>query len=262
MRVLRFILLVSVAIVAGCSDKGDNGAGPDPGPAVSIHVVLGELTDSVAASELPRDTIDGEPAVRLSAFVRPEFLPPYIDKDDVAHDTRGLHAYRLVGADGFNPHDNRGYQDNTWAQLDLGYYLIDEDRVVFPDESIDLPGAFNVKSLRTIRVFRKIDVVTDTVTTFREIEDLPVVQVQNLEGQPENAIGLWECIAPPYVSEPATHQYQLRSVDAFSPPAITWAQLRTGYWLLTTQRTVFTATELNQGKYKVSALEAIIVTTP
>ena len=262
MRVLRVIVFGYCVLVAGCSDKGGKGAGPEPEPGITFHVVLGDRTDTVAVDGLPRDTIDGQAAVRLSAFVRSEFIQPYIDKDTVAHDTRGLHAYRLVGADGFNPHDNRGYDDNVWAHLDLGYYLIDDDRGVFPDENIDLPGAFNIKSLRTIRVFRKIDVVTDTATDFQEIDDLPVVQVQNLEGEMEDAVGLWLCITAPYVSEPSAHQYRLRTVDDFSPPAITWDQLQTGYWLLNTRRTIFTSPELNQGKYKVFVLEAIDVTAP
>jgi hypothetical protein len=260
MRFLRVVLLGCFVLIGSCSDKGDNGTGPEPGS--TFHVVLGDRTDTVAVDGLPRDTIDGQATVRLSAIVRSEFIQPYIDKDTVAHDTRGLYAYRLVGADGFNPHDNRGYDDNVWAHLDLGYYLIDDDRSVFPDENIDLPGAFNIKSLRTIRIFRKIDVVTDTGTAFQEIDDLPVVQVQNLEGEMEDAVGLWLCITAPYVSEPSARQYRLRTVDDFSPPAITWDQLQTGYWLLNTQRTIFTAPELNQGKYKVSVLEAIDVTTP
>ena len=51
-------------------------------------------------------------------------------------------------------------------------------------------------------------------------------------------------------------------IDDFSTPAVSWAQLQTGYWLLHTERTIFTATELNQGKYKVRALEGIVVQQP
>jgi hypothetical protein len=261
MRVLQVIALGCCALVAGCSEKSDKGAGPSPESGVTIQVVLGDLTDTVSVDGLPCDTIDGKVAVRLSAFVRSEFIKPYTDKDSVAHDTRGLYAYRLAGEDGFNPHDDRGYDDNVWEHLDLGYYLIDDDRAIFPDENIDLPGAFNVKSLRTIRVFRKIDVVTDTATAFIEIDDLPVVQVQNLAGEPENAVGLWRCVDA-YVSDLTAHGFRLRTVDSFSTPTITWDQLQTGYWLLNTQRTIFTAPELNQGKYKVSVLESIDVTTP
>lgn len=262
MRVLRFVVLAYFVFIGSCTNKGGNGTGPQPDSGITINVVLGDRTDTVAVDGLPCDSIDGQAAVCLSSFVRSAFIQPYIDKDSVAHDTRGLYAYRLVGSDGFNPHDNRGYEDNVWAHLNLGYYFVNDDRSVFPDENIDLPGAFNIKSLRTIRVFRKIAIVTDTATIIREVGDLPVIQVQNLEGQPEGAIGLWQCITTPYITEPSACQYRLRTLDNFSPPALTWDQLQTGYWLLNTQRTIFTAPELNQGKYKVFVLEAIEVTTP
>ncbi len=260
MRVLLIAVFGCFTLITSCSDRGVNDTRPEPG--ITLQVVLGERVDTIAVDELACDTIDGQSAVRLSAFVRSEFIQPYIDKDSAAHDTRCLYTYRLIGEDGFNPHDDRGYEDNLWAHLDVGYYLVDDDRCVFPDENIDLPGAFNIKSPRIIRVLRKIDIVTDKATVIRAIEELPVVQIQNLEGQAESAVALWQCITAPHVSDPAARRYRLRTVDGYSPPSLTWDQLQTGYWLLNTQRTIFTAPELNQGKYKVFALEAIDVTTP
>jgi hypothetical protein len=259
MLVLRICLAALCIVLASCSEK-DSGVGPADN--VIITVTHEDVSERVDVTTLPSDTVDGVAIVRLSSFISSTLVPPYVDKDGNGHDSRSLYAYRLTGADGFNPRKNRGYDDNIWDHLELGYYLLEGDQVLFPDENIDLPGAFNVKSPRTIDLFRKIDIIhpLGDTTVFRELDDLTTVVAMNLDGQPEEAVSLAAVIlSDTLLANPEQYVYRLRAVDEYESPAITWDQLATGHWLISSGRTIFTAPELGQGKYRLQALEAIVV---
>ena len=141
----------------------------------------------------------------------------------------------------------------------LGHILTSNRRVVFPDQSIDLPGAYNVKDVRRIRVHRKIDVVAIDTSDFIETCQLTAVSVTNWDDQPEDAIALKDLVTP-LVVNPENYNYDVVSLDGYAPDGVlTWAQFQTGYWLLTSERTIFTDPDLASGKYRLKVLEKVIV---
>jgi hypothetical protein len=247
--------------MAGCSEKSSTGPVVE---SVRFFVEVEGAVDTIAVSSLTAISFPGDTAlaVRLSDFVDTSFVRRYVDKDDSVHDTRMLWAYRIIGEDGFNPHDNRGYEDNRWEHLAHGYYLLATDRIVFPDSELDLPGAFNVKSPRTLQLHRKLDIVTPDSVYIREIEDLQVTQVLNMDSVMESAVPLCHCIVDSMVTDPSTCGYRLMAVDGYACSTLTWEQLQTGYWLLSSQHTIFTDTLLQTGKYRLRQLEAILVEAP
>ncbi|MCU0645717.1 MAG: hypothetical protein MUC94_15845, partial [bacterium] len=106
---------------------------------------------------------------------------------------------------------------------------------------------------------RKFDVITPDTTTFVELRKLTPTSVTNLNGQMEDALLLQDFVAM-LVATPDNQQYNLRTLDDFGPSSdLTWAQFQTGYWLLTSETTMFTDPALNSGKYKLKVLEKILV---
>ncbi|MCK5147328.1 hypothetical protein KAR48_11265 [bacterium] len=194
----------------------------------------------------------------LQSFVSETLIPEATDKDGNSYDARNLYAYRQVAEDGFSA-IVKGYADNTWEEMGKGYILIDIRKVVFPDDILDLPSAYNVKDVRHIKIFRKFDVIVSDTTGFTSIDGLTVHQVDNGEGSNESAIALADLILP-FVANPAAKTFTLQAIDGYTPPdAISWTQMQTGYWLLESKKTIFTHADLQSGKYKLKYLKSIQV---
>jgi len=247
------VLSLAFVILPACSE--DKTSDPEtPGEYVVVQLE-GTATD-VYLDDLTSVVIDGEKAVPLDELVSTTIVPMYEDKGGTLHEARTLYAYRIVGEDGFSA-STKGYPDNTWEQMALGYILTATRNVVFPDEAIDLPGAYNVKAARHVHVLRKLDVVAADTSAFYEVADMPVVQVENFEEQPEDAVGLAGFVSA-LIADPDARAYRIRALDGFGPnDPLTWEQLQTGYWLLETKRTIFTDTLLTGGSYKLRVLERI-----
>jgi len=260
---IRLILLPALVfiIAAGCSKDSDennplNTAPPRDG---ALWVHLADDSVRVPFAGLPRIDVDGEEAILLSEFIDTSIIPMFEDKGGKLYDARILYAYEIMGEDGFSPSGTRGYPDNVWEHLSLGYILTSAQRVVFPDDKIDLPGGYNVKDAARIYVHRKFDVKAVDTIDFRECRDMVTVQVTNPDGDPEQAIALKDLILP-LVAEPGSHAYNLRTLDDFGPSTdLTWEEFQTGYWLLSSQKTMFTAPGLTGGKYRLKVLHRILV---
>jgi len=261
-------LMFAGLIVIGCDNGDDNDDNNNP-PAESeyLWIVLDDDSVKMVFDSLPKITIEGEQVIRLNEFVTAAFIPPYVDNDGNPHDSRVQYGYRIVGEDGFSAHDNRGYPDNTWQHLNYGYVLLSTRRAIFPDDSVDLAGAYNVQNMRWIRLYRKFDVVrpvdvSPDSASFVEFADVTAVTVTNPDGQPESALPLADFVTR-IVLAPENYQYNLRSLDDFGPTTdMTWEQLQTGYWLLTTARTMFTDTTLVGGRYRVRVVKELQVAAP
>lgn len=253
-RAAAIALALSLSVLGACGE--DDPAAPDTSEYVFVHHE-GDSTQ-VWLDDLDSIEVEGLTAVHLDELVDTTLVPMYEDNDEVLHDARFLYAYRIVGDDGFSA-SARDYPDNTWDQMPLGYILADTRDVVFPDDVIDLPGAYNVKETRHVRLLRKFDVVAADTTAFYELADMPVVQVENFEAQLEDAIALSEFVSE-LIADPAAHSYHITALDGYGTiDPMTWTQLQTGYWLLETQRTIFTDPELTSGRYKLKVLERIDV---
>jgi len=263
----RFIAIMSLSAMVllmllpiGCSKDEDSTLGPDhTSPAEQYLWVYGPADSArVLFSGLPTIDAGGLEAISLSAFVDTVLIPPFYDKDGTSYDARILYAYRIAADDGFCAHD-KGYCDNIWEQMLLGYVQTETRRTIFPDDLIDLPGAYNIKETRHIHACRKVDVNTPDTMVFFELADLNVVSVTNFDGEAENAVALKDFITP-LIPSPGDHEYNMRSLDDFGPATnLTWEQLQTGFWLLSTGKTIFTDPDLTTGAYKLKALREIIV---
>jgi hypothetical protein len=260
------LLILVLGTSVGCGSDDDPTAPPAPGEHVFVHHHGDSLR--VELDDLPAVEVDDLQVVYLHHLVSDELIPPVIS-NDVSHEARILYAYQIEGDDGFSAHGNRGYPNNTWDHLQLGYIIKSTRRVIFPDEAIDLPGAYNVRETRHVRIWRKFDLelAAPDTTVFYELAGMPVVLRPNADGIDEDAIDLAEFVARLVTDErlddPDDHVYHLTALDGFTTAVpVTWEQLQTGYWLLDSQRTRFGDPDLQSGQYRQRNLLRITVATP
>lgn len=250
------VMILCLAPIIGC-DK-DNPSSPRTESENYLWLHFKSDSTKIEFESLPKIDADGEEAIQLSSFINPSLIQPYPDKNGNLHDTRRLFAYQIIGDDGFSA-SVKGYPNNTWEHLTLGHILTRTRQIVFPDDKIDLAGAYNVKFARHIYIHRKFDIVTPDTTTFIELRKLSPINVVNPDGASEPALPLKDFLAP-FVANPANHQFSLMAVDGYQPPTdLTWEQFQSGYWLLTSEMTLFTDPAVNTGKYKLKVLEKIMV---
>jgi hypothetical protein len=256
-RMLSFfaVIILCFALMTGC-DKDNPSAPTDQENYLWIH--FNADSTKIEFETLPKIDADGEEAIQLSSFIDTSLIHPFRDKNGNPYESRKLYSYQIVGEDGFSA-SVKDYSNNTWEHLTLGHILTATRRVVFPDDKIDLAGAYDVKSARHIYIYRKFDVITPDTATFIELQTLTSTSVTNLDGQVENALQLKDFITP-LVITPENQQYNLRTLDDFGPTIdLTWDQFQTGYWLLTSEKTMFSDTGLTAGQYKLKVLEKILV---
>lgn len=257
-RLLSFVavIILCVALMTGC-DK-DNPTNPKPEQENYLWIHFNADSTKIEFEALPKIDADGLEAIQLSSFVDTTLIAPFWDKNGNPFEARKLYSYQIAGDDGFSA-SVKGYLNNIWEHLTLGHILTATRQVVFPDDKIDLAGAYNVKTAHHIYIHRKFDVTTPDTTTFIELRTLTPVSVINLDGQNEDALPLNDFI-PTLVATPENQQYNLRTLDDFGPSTdLTWDQFQTGYWLLTSEKTMFTDPALNTSKYKLKVLEKILV---
>ena len=257
-------IIAALILFSGCS-KEDNPINSNVPTDDYVWVHFEGDSTKLEFSSLPKIDVEeglakgaATEAIRLSAFVDTTLIPIFRDKDGVQYESRNLYAYRIIGDDGFSA-SVKGYLDNIWEHMQIGYILVDSRKTLFPDDIKDLPGAYNVKESRHIRINRKIDVTAPDTTGFVRLPDVQVEQVENHDGQMEDAVSLQNIISV-YVTDPASHTYTYSTIDGYGPSTdLTWTQFSTGYWLLQSEKAIFTDTALVGGEYKVKALQTITV---
>lgn len=256
---INFIILIFLLIAAGCSKEENNPLTPPDDSDKYFWIYYNNDSTKVEFKNLPKFNADGEEAIQLNYFIDTSLIHPYIDKNGISHDTRKLYSYQIVGDDGFSASGSRGYPNNIWDHFFLGHVITSTRQVIFPDNKIDLPNAYNVKFARRIFIHRKFDLDFTDSSRFVELREISTVQVINPQGLQEQAIPL-KNIVMSIVTNPETYNYNLLSVDNFGPTSdMTWNQFQTGYWLLESQVTMFTDTTLVGGRYKLKVLEKILV---
>jgi len=258
-------IVIGLLLSAGCSNDEDDGViNPDNGSEYmmiyyqddSFEVYYDDLeTFDVTSFKAP--AVSENDAIWLYSFVD-TILIPKVESDGTTYDARNLYAYRIEGDDGFSA-SGKGYPDNIWNHMDKGYVIILSRRVVFPDDLLDLPGAYNVKDARNIRINRMINVTAPDSSSFVRLCDISTTMVENDEGQNEAAVPLSD-IVEGFISNPAGFMYNLQALDGYSLSSdLSWDQLQTGYWLMDSEKTIFTPDSLSSGRYGVKYLEHILV---
>ena len=265
---LNHIFLLFVLIfTAHCSKENtDNPLGPDDPSdhylwihfaGDSTQIFFDDL-ETFDVNTLAKMSGSEDEAIWLSAFVDTQLVPLFVDKQGISFDSRDLYAYRIIGDDGFSA-SVRGYPDNIWEHMSLGYLLPESRLTVFPDDFIDLARAYNVKETRHIQINRKIDVATPDTSGFVRLVDMPTVNINNDVNEMEIAVSLKDVVQQ-IVPNPEEYTYNLTALDGYSPPGpISWAQFQTCYWLLSSMKTWFTDPALDSGKYKVKKLQILQV---
>jgi len=256
--VSKVILLIIIAtiLINGCSKEDNPFIPQDEGSYLWIH--FGTDSSKVHFKDLVSFDVDGLDAIKLNNFVSTELIPAFEDKDGNLYESRKLYSYQLVGDDGFSA-SVKGYPNNTWDQLAAGHIIVDTRQIVFPDDILDLAGAYNVKDASHLYIHRKFDIVTADTTAFIEIRTIDDQRIHNHNNILENAIPLKECIAD-YVTDYENHTYNIKAIDGFGPSEdLTWNYYNKGFWLLESEETIFNDATLVGGRYKIKALEKILV---
>ena len=251
------LMALSAFVVSGGCSKNSNPVKSNLPSEAYLWVHFESDSAKVAFEELPKIDAGGVEAIQLSEFVDTTLIPLYRDKNGNAYDSRTLFAYQIVADDGYSASGTKGYPDNVWSHMQLGHILTTTRLVVFPDDKIDLAGAYNVKTARHIYVHRKLDLEKPDSTMFVELRSIATTQITNFDGNLENAIPLKDVVLL-FVDSPQSYSYNLRTLDNFGPTTnLTWSQFETGFWLMNTQQTIFSDTSLVGGRYKLKVLEKI-----
>ncbi|MDA3886232.1 MAG: hypothetical protein PF638_11620 [Candidatus Delongbacteria bacterium] len=278
-KINKFYLIagmIILAMLAGCSDDDDGSTGTTTYENIYVHW----MGDSTNVSFQGMNTVDlnGDEAIKLSSFITDAIVPQDADSTfvstlDVQDDALKLYSYKIAGDDGFCA-SIKGYPNNTWAEMGKGYIMFESRNVTFPDDpanNFDIAGAYNIKETRHIDILRKFDVIcNDSISIHYDLEKMPTVMVDNHDGVQEEAIALTSFLDQAIADSInidvlnnnmlATSDFNVRSVDNWGPQiALTWAQFQTGYWLLESNKTIFTDGSLAGGEYKVKFLEKITI---
>ncbi len=231
MKKLLIILsaIILLAVLIGCSEKDDN---------ITDIQTQGYKLDQFINQAIVTDSLDA---------AAPDTL-----------DFRGLFAYEIVsGEDGFSPRMSSyaGY-DLNWETFKNGYLVPSENnRTWFADTS--LPGAFRVRNTGYFRMYRKIDVIApDNSTKMIELKGLALYTINNWDGNPEEAIKLSDLVQ-------GIASYDsvciVCSDDFGLGRYYTQAAIDDGYYLLTTERTIFPTVSLPSNMQKLKKVSYLKV---
>jgi hypothetical protein len=262
-----FVLFLSFLLLfTGCSkDDDDNTPSPNPPTlsetpdfTINIPATFPESLYTVIDTVIGSDSVR---AIRLLEF----FKLRYNELHELASPgTRttdssffAIFTYVPVGSDGFSP---RGQIPNIrWDQIVNGYINITTENDPSLFYSISMEGKHRVKHLAKFDLYRTISVDTpDSIVQF-EIAPLERINHANFDSVDEPAVRLTSFITDYITAQPETKTYGIFASDDFGADSLTWDQLSTGYWLITTQRTIFDDSTLTSGSYKLRNLSRITV---
>ena len=178
-------------------------------------------------------TYNGRPAIPLQELV---------GADVVTHPD--LYGYRFIGTDGFYANmPGKGYGDNTWSQLGIGYLDLVDIRVLF-ETTLDpmLRKGHNVKYVIRVEVLRSIDVAWSDGRKLAPVEDVAPVTVP--AGYPEaGTAGLLLAdvvtLVLPDDIVPDNQLHRVLGRDGTGlPRLLTWEEMHAAYYLPGSDRIV------------------------
>ena len=194
----------------------------------------------------------------LEQFVSTDAVIQITDPSAEANtDFRDLYTYEIVASDGYSPRNssNAGY-DLDWDVLKAGYIVPDDNRRTWFDNP-DMPGAFRVKDATNLRLYRKVDIEDSLGTTYYvELGSLPVHQIENWDGELEDAIKLSDLLTP-------FAQYEGVTLYAYDDYAkeYTPEQIQDGYYFPQSEVSTFPTfnDSMQGGQKKFKKLAGIVV---
>jgi len=235
--------IAAAAVVLACIGCGkDSYITATPGPDATVE--FGDGIELIA----PGDTLihwfedfepityQNRPALRLRELVGDELVAQ-----------PELYGYRLIGIDGFYANmPGKGYGDNTWEQLLIGYLDLSDFRVIFETErDPNLRKGHNVKWLIRVELLRSIDVdwgAARKLAPIAELEATTLPAGYDAEGEPAVPLTAVVSYSLPDDLTPEGFQYRVSARSgAGLPRLLTWAELETAYYLLSEDRVVLPA---------------------
>lgn len=205
---LGLLVVLSAILLTGCSDDDDNSTEPEIVYAYSLDQFV---TDDALGAMIAHD-------------------------DDDDENWNELFYFWPVADDDFSPRV-RGYDDLCWGDWEQGYYIpADDNKVYFPQYAAQGIGAYNVKYMENVYVYRGIkSVITDTMSVLYELNAMTTQQVENYDAEMEAAIPLADFI-PPHFTQ--VDSVSFVAVDGWEMTYST-DEINDGYWLTETQKTIF-----------------------
>lgn len=219
-------------------------------PALCLLLSMTACSENDNPTDVPPDTTHVY-GYQLEQFIDQATVTDSVDATAAdSLDFRGLFAYEIVsGTDGFSPRQSSfaGY-DLNWDTFRSGYLVpSDQGRTWFADPN--LPSAFRVKHAGYFRMYRKIEVIAaDNSSQMIELRGLPIHQVTNWDGNPEDAIKLSDLLQ-------GIASYDSVSIVCFDDYGLGRyyqpAAINDGYYLLSSERTIFPTAALPSNMKKM-----------
>ena len=214
-----------------------------------------------ACSEDDNDDNGVEPDIHY-AYSLDQFVPAEVFANQIIHDEeddfnwRNLYYFWALGSDDFSPRMH-GYDDLDWNNLQQGYYIPGLDnRLNFPQFAELNIGAYNVKKMGNVHVYRGVRInINDTLNVVFEFNGMPMEQIENYDGEMENAIALANFI-PEHVT--ALDSISFTAIDDYTKMYYP-EEIEAGYWLMNSQKTIFPGLDLPGSKKKFKFLMSMQV---
>lgn len=163
-------------------------------------------------------------------------LQTLVGSDRVASPT--LYGYRLIGTDGYYANmPGKGYGDNSWDQLRIGYLDLTQLRALFEaGRDPNLRQGHNVKFVVRVELLRSIDVdwgARRKLAPLVELESLALPEGYEESGAAAVCLARAVEYALPGDLDPADYQYRVQASGGASlPRLLTWLEVGAAYHLL------------------------------
>ncbi|MBP6875493.1 MAG: hypothetical protein KBD56_05440 [Candidatus Eisenbacteria bacterium] len=224
--VVGFLLLAGV-IACGKDSYISETLGPNASVEFGDGVEIISPSDTLIRlfADFEPIAYQGRPAIRLDRLVG-----GVVDHPD-------MYGYRFIGTDGFYANmPGKGYGDNTWAQLSIGYLDLADVRLLFETaQDPNLRKGHNVKYVIRVEVLRAIDVRWQDRRKLAPITEIETTLLpEGYEGAGTAAIKLADLAAYSLPSDidPSLRQYRVLSRDGTSlPRLLTWEEMHTAFYV-------------------------------
>ncbi|MBN2460687.1 MAG: hypothetical protein JXB60_03685 [Candidatus Cloacimonetes bacterium] len=234
-KIISAIMLLSFSLLlfTGCSEKdSDSSTGPGQILAYLLEqfLVLDDVLNLFHADD-QQDILDDEIPV-LNLF-----------------------TIHVTASDGWSWR-NQGRRDLKWSEFKAGYLIPeDEGRIYYEEFTNQGINAYNVKWAETVEVFRAFELIKpDNTIAIYELNGMDTEMVNNYDEIQEEAIKLTEFIPDDEIT--AIDSVYFIGADGYQK-TYTPEEFEAGYWLLTSQRTIFPGLNLPGSKKKFKFLQQI-----
>jgi len=273
-KYLGFILsLLFVFGMVGCDMSDDGSPAPKDNEADKVFKgVFSDLSDKIPS------TVDYEQEEDVDGYSLDQFVDMVavnqltLDKNgnpieyasgenkDTVVDCRKLYTYNVVGADGWNPYDDKGATNLIWDNLIKGFFLPSKDkRVYYPGTPFPKVGKYGTKDASIIKLYRKIDVKNgNTLLTFevRDQESLDVTyKAFNGDESTIKSFKLSVLVTDDVTTNKSGFKYKVIAADLYAKSGdagdnvLTWTELQ-NTWFLPTEKKAVPLDENNEQLYK------------